>query len=187
MVLELQLLLSLMGRDSEPKESHMSWSSSHFLRCTGSHLPCLGHLQACKLLQAQALEFQHPSTFSRLPANLALGGRLRGVPSLAVRPLAPQSSSSGQCMPGFSPTLDRALCFQVDASTFLPSSTRRQWHSSAPLGRDPPPGRLAHLYFKLASDMHFDTTVPPLSFPHYLALFRACFFLPLPKHNDCYN
>lgn len=44
-------LLSLTGRDSEPKESHMSWSSSHFLRCTGSHLPCLGHLQACKLLQ----------------------------------------------------------------------------------------------------------------------------------------
>lgn len=181
-------LLSLTGGDSEPKESHISWTSSHFPRCTGSHLPCVGHLKACKLLQGTGTGI--PAPFN-VPANLALGGHLREVPSLAVRPLAPQSSSSGQCMPGFSkgssPTLDRALCFQVDASTFLPSSTCWQWHSSAPLGRDPPPGRLAHLYFKLASDTHFDTTVPPLSFPHYLALFRACFFLPLPKHNDCYN
>lgn len=91
---------------------------------------------------------------------------------------APQSSSSGQCIPGFSkrssPMLDKTLCFHMAASTFPPSSTPR--HSSAQLGRNPPPGQLAHLYFKLTSDMHFDTAVPPLSFPHYLALFRACFF-----------
>lgn len=83
--------------------------------------------------------------------------------------------------------LDRTLYFHMAASTSPSSTTLRQRHSSAPLGRDPPPGQLAHLYFKLTSDMHFDTAVPPLSFPHYLALFRACFFLPLPKHNDCYN
>lgn len=51
MVLELQLT----GGHSEPKESHMSWSSSHILTCTGSHLPCVGHLQACTLLQGTGI------------------------------------------------------------------------------------------------------------------------------------
>lgn len=67
-------LLSLTGRDSEPEESHMSWSSSHFLRCTGSHLPCLGHLQACKLLQGTGTGI--PAPFNVLsPSSQPCPGR----------------------------------------------------------------------------------------------------------------
>lgn len=180
MVLELQNT-TVTGGDSEPKESLPDEHGQPFALCRtppGLQTPT-GH------------RHHHSSILQHsLPASLVLGGHLREIFSLAER-LSPSKLFLSQCMPGFSQrsslTLDRALCFQQECFHLFPSSTCRQWHSSASLGRDPPPGRLAHLHFKITSDMHFDTTVPPLSFPHYLALFRAWFFLPLPKHNDCYN
>lgn len=58
MVLALQLTTVAFRGDSELKESHMFWSSNHFLTCTGSHLPCVGHLQASKLLQGTSTGIQ---------------------------------------------------------------------------------------------------------------------------------
>lgn len=36
----------------------MSWSSNHFPTCTGSHLPCVGHPQACRRLQGTGIGIQ---------------------------------------------------------------------------------------------------------------------------------